>query len=705
MMHDFIPYSTSSTNVAEFVQDSRHCTTSQDSSLICSQDSIQDSRLFVPDSRLNLCDLVSPDINCCVQDSFSPDSSRTQGINLLDNAGGQPAKPFISDTPPFSPEARLDVSFLSSSELLNVNSCLDFQGGIVVSPSISIDPPSLSEPHSFVSLHNRVYAEGKPNFLGAQLAVPTSFNLPLWRSLLSEYSDVAVCNFLEFGWPIGFDYSRVFTLNSSNFRNHKGALDFSSAVDSYLSSEISFGAVCGPFARNPFSGHMAVSPLNSVPKPASDERRFILDLSWPSGSSVNDGISKEFYLGDPVTLTYPTVDDIAARIARFGSGCLLFKRDLKRAYRQLPVDPFDYPLLGYSWRDSLYFDVRLPMGLRSAAMACQRVTQAVCFMLSQAGCDVLSYLDDFMGIAAPSNAAPQYAFSGTLLHSLGLQESSHKACPPSTQVTCLGVLFDTVAFTMSVTPARLQELKEHLLPLWLTKKSATKTELQSLIGKLSFVSKCVRPGRLFLTRILDTLRSLRRHHHRIKLSAEFRKDIHWWLRFISVYNGVSLIPTELWSEPDGVFSTDACLNGCGGMSTDQYFHTVFPAELLLRFQTIHLLEASAIIVALRLWGHRWRGMRILVYCDNFSVVSSLNSGRVQDKLLASCLREIWFLAAVHEFEIRARHLSSSENRGADLLSRWHLNKTFQNEFVSTYGAFDLQPISVPVDLFILSDSV
>ena len=26
------------------------------------------------------------------------------------------------------------------------------------------------------------------------------------------------------------------------------------------------------------------------------------------------------------------------------------KRDLKRAYRQLPVDPFDYPLLGYSWR-------------------------------------------------------------------------------------------------------------------------------------------------------------------------------------------------------------------------------------------------------------------------------------------------------------------------------------------------------------------
>lgn len=145
-----------------------------------------------------------------------------------------------------------------------------------------------------------------------------------------------------------------------------------------------------------------------------------------------------------MSLTYPTVDDIADRIVQLGSGCLLFKRDLKRAYRQLPVDPFDYPLLGYSWRDRLFFDVRLPMGLRSAAMACQRVTNAVCFMLSQVGCNVLGYLDNFMGISAPRTAFNDYARTGSLLQALGLQESSHKACPPSTRVTCLGVLFHYV---------------------------------------------------------------------------------------------------------------------------------------------------------------------------------------------------------------------------------------------------------------------
>ena len=95
----------------------------------------------------------------------------------------------------------------------------------------------------------------------------------------------------------------------------------------------------------------------------------------------------------------------------------------------------------------------------------------------------------------------------------------------------------------------------------------------------------------------------------------------------------------------------------------------------------------------------------MVHCDNFSVVSSLNSGRVQDTLLAVCLPEIWFLAVVHEFEIRACHLSSSENRGVNLLSCWHLNSSFQEEFFSTYGSLGLQPVSVSVDMFQLSDTI
>ena len=116
----------------------------------------------------------------------------------------------------------------------------------------------------------------------------------------------------------------------------------------------------GPFESNPFSCPVALSPLNSVPKHDSVERRIIVDLSWPAGTSVNDGISSSSYLGEDVSLTYPTVDSIASLIWSAGAGCLLYKRDLKHDYRQFPVDPLDYPLLGYCWKHSLYFDLVLP---------------------------------------------------------------------------------------------------------------------------------------------------------------------------------------------------------------------------------------------------------------------------------------------------------------------------------------------------------
>ena len=96
-------------------------------------------------------------------------------------------------------------------------------------------------------------------------------------------------------------------------------------------------------------------------------------------------------------------------------------------------------------------------------------------MLSRVGCNVLSYLDDFMGISAPRSAFDDYALTGSLLQALGWHKSSHKACPPLTRVTCLGVLFDTINFTMSVMPDRLLELQTDLLHKWLTKKSATRS--------------------------------------------------------------------------------------------------------------------------------------------------------------------------------------------------------------------------------------
>ena len=327
----------------------------------------------------------------------------------------------------------------------------------------SIDALSRLSSFSFVDVHRRIRHTGQPNYLGLRIPVPSTLNTVYWRECLKDYPDRVICDYLEFGWPVGFvrDFLPVFDI-----RTHRGALNVPDMVCNYLDNELRLGRVAGPFKNLPFQDGFVLSPLNTVAKRDSDERRVILDLSWPCGSSVNDGIPSDSFLGEPIALTYPTLDDIVDAIVAAEPGCMIYKRDLRKAYRQFPIDPGDYHLLGFTWNGVYYFDTVLAMGLRSAAMACQRSTSAAAWILRQQGHSLFNYLDDFIGVSEPSLAKSRFQTLGHLLTDLGLEESMSKACSPS-EMICLGVELNTITFTMSVGSERLAEI-EVLLQQWLT---------------------------------------------------------------------------------------------------------------------------------------------------------------------------------------------------------------------------------------------
>lgn len=261
------------------------------------------------------------------------------------------------------------------------------------------------------------------------------------------------------------------------------------------------------------------------------------------------------------------------------------------------------------------------------------------------------------------------------------------------------VQLDTNNFTLSVSSERLCEL-ETLLHRWLTKRTATKSGLQSLVGKLVFVSKCVRQSRVFITRILALLGKLRHNHHHANLTAEFRKDLVWWLRFLREYNGISMINNAQWTSPDKVFLTDACLAGCGGVCDHQYFHGVFPPFISEQNLDISSLELLTIVAALKLWGAHWPGLPISVRCDNEAAVTVVNTGRSRNPFMNSCLREICYFAALHEFEVCAVHIPGVSNHFADLLSRWDsCSLSAKAQFLQRIQRDHWQEVPVPDEMF------
>ena len=65
----------------------------------------------------------------------------------------------------------------------------------------------------------------------------------------------------------------------------------------------------------------------------------------------------------------------------------------------------------------------------------------------------------------------------------------------------------------------------------------SKRTLQSLIGVLVFITKAVKPARMFINRLLDALRG--DDNDRITVSNEMKKDVFWFLTFAKQFNGVT----------------------------------------------------------------------------------------------------------------------------------------------------------------------
>ena len=431
--------------------------------------------------------------------------------------------------------------------------------------------------------------------------ITTPLNHEKWKMYLSDHPDIALTEFFITGITQGFRLGFHTTLSSLKpaRKNLDGALQHPSVVDEYITEEITQHRVIGPLPKATVP--MAhISRFGVIPKRHTPNKwRLIIGLSHPAGHSVNDGIPKSLR-----SLSYVTVDTAIWHILNTGTGTLLAKINIKRAFRLLPAHPADRHLLAMSWKGDLFIDTCLLFGLRSAPKLFNILADLLSWILQRKEITpLIPYLDDFltMGQAYSTAYHNHLTTIKEVCRDLSIPLAIEKQEGPSQRIIFLSITLDMQRMEAQLPSDKLLRIRNQL-SAWLTQKKATKREILSLVGLLQHTCKVVRPGRSFVSRMNITAAKLKQLSHYTRLNKDFRSDLHWWKAFISIWNGTSFLQAPFHQTNfNHSIQTDASGSWvCGAFFFPQWFQYAWTTE----WTPIDIMakELVPIIISCAIWA-------------------------------------------------------------------------------------------------------
>ena len=482
--------------------------------------------------------------------------------------------------------------------------------------------------------------------------------LDTWRAQLNGDFDA---DFILEGVGKGFNIldSTPQVIKKIETKNHKSALDRRSKVEKLLTEEILAGNYLVVTEKPDI-----ISAIGAVDKPDSEDIRLIVDASLPEGEALND-------YANPKKFDLDTVDQVTQVLKR---GWYQAKIDLKSGYRSVPIATENYRYTGVKWKfdgasDYTYLvDTRLPMGASKSPSIFQRITSSVCRMMRKKGFFCYVYLDDFYVCDSSfSKCKRAYDYLWSLLTSLGFTINSKKSVSPRQCLVFLGIQIDSVTLSMKIPDVKILELKCEL-ERWITLKSASKKSIQSLIGKMNWVARCVKASCPHMRSIIVLLKGLRQRSRRVRLTAEAKKDILWWQKFAMKFNGVSTWKSSL---PDHVIATDASLSGGAAVYAGDFLYANWECDFpAIKSMSINILEMYVILLALRRWANRWRSQSVHIYTDSNVALYAISKGRMKSVIGMKIIKEIHMLSALMDIDIVLKRIDTKSNCFADALSRF-----------------------------------
>ena len=497
-------------------------------------------------------------------------------------------------------------------------------------------------------------------------------------------------------------------------------------------SEVSAGRCLGPFTESEATAWFrsfvtSSSFIISRPLAVSTKDRLVHNLTDPA-FPINLMLNDDQLF--PIKLDHTTrFIDALRDLAVVGSPLHMVTADISKGYRRLFTRVQDVQHLGLrvdvdfnghvpffdgasvgeksvKKGDVLYvFDRSLPFGLKTSVTSFCTLTALIRDVVQEklgSSCRCLAYVDDFVVAGPPPAVRVGIDLLRSVLDICGLPENPLKLQVPAAMGTFLGVDYDLTdprALRATLPKDKIVRYVKHLHHY--INKSAlssspgtllvTRTELQSLVGKLAHAAYIFRSGRPFYQRLLERLRG-RSQRRRIHLDSGCLDDMRWWVHLLENHSGSLLV------NPDQrivrVFTDASTSTGYGVYLNGQYFSGTWSSEvkdLLVDFSlTINELELVALNFALETFGDELRGSCLHFRCDNVACVSNIHSMSSQQPVRAALLRRLFSVAAHYGIELQSSYINTKLNLYADTLSRGDLTS-----FFSLPHCFPLSQVHMP----------
>ncbi len=416
-----------------------------------------------------------------------------------------------------------------------------------------------------------------------------------------------------------------------------------------------------------------VQPLHVIVR-VDRKPRLVLDLS----QNLNEFIEDEH-----IRVQYEDLR-VAVRCSR--ARVWYGKHDVSDCYLSFPVALESRRFLAFGLNGKWYRFVRLPFGLASAPRTCTKLLDVVSHALRAAGIEHVRYLDDFLYFAdTEQQLRHNMEKADSIIQQFGLVVNGIKTVHASQCIEFLGVLLDSIACTLSCTPARIQELRS-IIDSVLVQKFIGVNALRSLIGKFSFAAQVLPGARPYMRRLIDQLYRSRVGSALLAVNSAMRADLQFWKEHLQVWNGKCRWVAE---SPVLVIATDASLTGFGGVVEADLtaagtaghawrgkWSGVQSHQVRVAGDIVYA-EMFAALFALFRVAQSHRTCTVQLVMDSATSVAVVNAWATRSTRVAGLLRQMALIAMDSELRVVAVHRAGVDNIWPDALSRYdkHRNRS------------------------------